>query len=43
MFKTTNYINQNDEIIAFINNSITNTQVTNLKTNMSSVLEINCK
>ncbi len=43
MFKTTNYINQNDGIIAFINNSIINTQVTDLNTNFMSSLEINCK
>lgn len=45
MFKATNYeyINQNDGIIAFINNSIKNTQVTNLKTNIMSSLEANCK
>jgi len=40
MFKTTNYINQNDGIIA--NNSIINTQVTDLNTNFMSSLEINC-
>ena len=43
MYKTTNYINQNDGIIAFINNSIINTQVTDLNTNFMSSLEINCK
>jgi len=43
MFKTTNYINQNDGIISFINNSIINTQVINLNTSIMSSLEINCK
>jgi len=43
MFKTTKYINQNDGIIAFLNNSIINIQVTNLNTNFMSSLEINCK
>jgi len=43
MYKTTNYINKNNGIISFINNSIINTQVTDLNTNFMSSLEINCK
>ena len=38
MFKITNYINQNYGIIAFINNSIINTQVTDLITHFMSIV-----